>query len=41
MKFDELKSRIDYDVQLQKSRESKIKMEKFDKIKQRRAADDL
>jgi hypothetical protein len=38
-KYDELKTRIDYDVQLQKNRESKIKQEKQEKIKHSREAD--
>lgn len=38
-KQEELKIRIDYDVGLQRGRESRIKSEKFDKIKERREAE--
>ena len=36
LKYEELKTRIQYDVDLQKSKESMIKKEKFDRVKQRR-----
>lgn len=39
LKYDELKTRVDYDVKMQKNKESKIKLEKQEKIKQSREAD--
>lgn len=38
-KQEELKIRIDHDVGLQRGRESRIKSEKFDKIRERREAE--
>jgi hypothetical protein len=39
LKYDELKTRVDYDVKMQRNKESKIKLEKQEKIKQSRETD--